>query len=140
MKLPIIRIDWPRSYPPRPTNCTKTFWDSLSQGIFQTSRCNDCDRLTFPPKPICPHCWSSSLRWEPLSGRGTLYSRTIIHAVPAVFSQEAPIHVGIIDLDEGLRVVTRLLGTEALPLGSAMEIMVTEYTDGPLFAARERKT
>ena len=90
MSIEFVDIDCPRAYPPRPTECTKIFWDALAEGLFQTTICDDCNRFTFPPKPICPHCWSKSVGWKKLSGDGTLYSRTVIHAAPAVFKNETP--------------------------------------------------
>ena len=101
-----------------------------------TTRCEECSRYTFPPKPICPHCWSSKLVWTKLSGFGTLYSRTVIHAPPKVFDGQGPIHVGIVDLDEGIRVCCGLMESSAAPLDSKVQIVTLLYTDGPLFCAR----
>ncbi len=136
MSIEFVDIDCPRAYPPRPTECTKIFWDALAEGLFQTTICDDCNRFTFPPKPICPHCWSKSVGWKKLSGEGTLYSRTVIHAAPAVFKNETPIHAGIIDLKEGIRIATQLLEDDPIPIDSTVEIVVVRYTDGPLYGAR----
>ena len=43
-------------------------------------------RLTFPPKPFCPYDWGREVEWVELSGRGKLYSQTVIHAAPAAFA------------------------------------------------------
>ena len=102
MTLPIINLDRTRSYPPRVSEFTYRFWSSLREGLFETTSCRDCARTTFPPKPFCPHCWSKNLTWVPLSGRGRLYSQTVIHAAPAVFRAETPYRVGIVDLDESV--------------------------------------
>ena len=60
-----------------------------------------------------------------------------MHAVPAVFRHEAPYRVGIVDLEDGLRIATRLLGVETgFAVGARAEIVVLAYEDGPLFAAR----
>ena len=69
-----------------------------------------------------------------LSGRGKLYSQTVIHAAPAAFAREAPIRNGIVDLDEGLRVAARILGEPASRRRPGMRRV--RYTDGPLFAFR----
>ncbi|MGE0233679.1 MAG: Zn-ribbon domain-containing OB-fold protein [Flavobacteriaceae bacterium] len=137
MSMEIVHVDLERSYPPRPTETTKIFWDAIAAGQFKTTRCTSCGKLTFPPKPICPHCWSDSMEWADLSGKGTLYSRTIIHAAPAIFAKEAPIHFGIIDLEEGIRIATRIWDMEPLEIGSPMRIVTLQYNDGPLFAARK---
>jgi uncharacterized OB-fold protein len=129
-------IDRARAFPPRMTEFTQRFWQGLASGDFQTTRCDDCERLTFPPKPFCPHCWSERVRWVPLSGRGKLYSQTVVHAAPMVFQDEVPYRVGIVDLDEGLRIATRVLAEAEPKLDTAVEIVVLHYRDGPLFAAR----
>jgi uncharacterized OB-fold protein len=136
MTLAVQTIDRRRAFPPRMTEFTQRFWQRLLMGHFETTRCDDCERLTFPPKPFCPHCWSKRIAWVPLSGRGRLYSQTVVHAAPAVFQDEVPYRVGIVDLDEGLRIATRVLSETEPALNMAVEIVVLSYIDGPLYAAR----
>lgn len=127
-----------RAYPPRHSAFTAVFWAALQQGIWQTTRCRTCGHATFPPKPVCPHCWSTDMQWAPLGKRGRLYSWTRIHAAPAVFMAEAPYAVGIVDLDDGLRLACRLVDTDNTPWtpGRPVEMVVLSHEDGPLFAAR----
>jgi uncharacterized OB-fold protein len=136
MTMPIIPVEKPRSFPPRVTAFTRRFWDGLREGRFETTRCDECGRASFPPKPFCPHCWSKQLSWIALRTRGKLYSQTVIHASPAVFRAETPYRVGIVDLDEGLRIATRIIAQDEPALDTAVEIVVLRYTDGFLFAAR----
>lgn len=140
MTLEILRLDADRAYPPRESEFTKTFWSGLGQGRWRTTRCRACERQTFPPKPVCPHCWSAEVEWSDLGARGTLYSFTRIHAAPAVFAPEAPYACGIVDLEDGIRLACRLVEREDMPLavGQAVEVVVLQYRDGPLFAARPR--
>lgn len=136
--LPGIDLPGVRAYPPRLSAFTQHFWNGLRQGVWQTSCCQDCQRQTFPPKPLCPHCWSPNVGWSPLSQRGLLYSWTRIHAAPAVFTAESPYAVGIVDLDSGIRVACRLVDMPGLAFtpDMPMEMVVLHYEDGPLFAAR----
>ena len=137
MTLAIIQVGRTRPWPPRITEATRPFWDALACGRMTTTRCEHCARHTFPPKPICPHCWSSRLAWTDLGGRGILYSRTVIHAPPKVFEGAGPLHVGIVDLDEGVRICCGLLEDDTpIPLDSRVELITLLYTDGPLFSAR----
>ncbi len=106
MTLSLIKMDRPRSYPPRQTEFTRHFWGVLNEGRFETTRCDDCGRPSFPPKPFCPHCWSRNVAWIELSGRGKLYAQTVVHAAPSVFRDEAPYRVGIVDLEEGVRIAS----------------------------------
>ena len=134
--LPRLDIDRTRAYPPRVTAFTQTFWSGLQNGECATTRCDACDKLAIPPKPICPHCWSTRLTWTPLSGLGRLYSQTVVHAGPTVFASEIPYRVGIVDLDEGVRLATRIIADTEPALDAAVEIVTLAYRDGPLFAAR----
>ena len=136
MSLPIINFDRPRSYAPRTSEFTQRFWSALNEGRFETTRCADCQRITFPPKPFCPHCWSKNVTWVPLSGRGRLYSQSVIHAAPAAFRSEVPYRVGIVDLEEELRIATRILCDATPELDTPVEIVLLRYVDGPLFGAR----
>ena len=134
MTLPIIDMPGKRSYPPRQSDFTIKFWQGLGDGIFQTTRCVKCEKLSFPPKPICPHCWSKETVWETLSGKGTLYSKTTVYAGPAVFKEELPYQVGIVDLDENIRIATRVLGDAKLD--AQVKMVILKYEDGYLYAAR----
>jgi len=121
------------------TDFTQRFWQGLAAGSFSTTQCGDCRRWSFPPKPFCPHCWSKNVAWSPLSGAGRLYSQTAIHAAPAAFADDVPYRVGIVDLEEGLRIATRVLSDGPVALDTAVEIVVLAYADGPLYAARPRR-
>lgn len=134
--LEIIQVGTVRAYPPRITSFTKTFWNALRDGRMLTTQCEACHAYTFPPKGFCPHCWSRKMRWTELSGRGRLYSTTTVHVAPAAFKSQAPYRVGIVDLEEGPRIAVGIWGEGLVAIDSAVELVVLDYTDGPLFAAR----
>jgi uncharacterized protein len=140
MKLPLLPVAAARAYRPRVSAFTAPFWNALAQGHWRTVRCTSCARATFPPKPVCPHCWSTGMEWTDLQPRGLLYSWTRVHAAPAVFAEEAPYACGIVDLEDGLRIACRLVAEPDQPLriGAAVDMVVLQYQDGPLFAARPR--
>jgi uncharacterized OB-fold protein len=136
MSLEIVPVGHERRYPPRVTQFTAPFWRGLSEGVFRTTRCQSCGRLSFPPKPLCPHCWHDQVSWEALSPAGRLYSWTRIHAGPAVFESDLPYEVGIVDLDCGIRIACPLRGPSTnWQCDMAMRLITLSYTDGPLFAA-----
>ncbi|MBV1926780.1 MAG: OB-fold domain-containing protein [Rhodobacteraceae bacterium] len=130
----VLKMTGKRAYPPRKSEFTQIFWDGVAQGLFQTTKCDECGRTSFPPKPICPHCWSGQVSWTNLSGRGVLYSATTVHAGPAVFAADLPYRVGIVDLDEGMRIATRIL--DETKLDEQVELVALAYEDGPLYGAR----
>ena len=142
MTLEIVKVAQARAYPPRVSAFTRTFWSALHEGRWITTRCRQCSHQTFPPKVLCPHCWSADVEWSELATRGRLYSWTRIHAAPTAFASESPYAVGIVDLDSNLRLACRLveLQSEPLRIGQAVEMLVLQYEDGPLFAARPLKS
>jgi uncharacterized OB-fold protein len=142
MTLESIAVARKRAYPPRVSAFTQPFWDGLAKGQWQSTCCEACGKFTFPPKPICPHCWSDKMTWKDLSRRGTLYSWTRVHSAPKVFTDEAPYALCVVDLDIGLRIATRMVRGQDTPadgtfkIGMPMEVIVLNFEDGPLFASR----
>ena len=139
MTLELIPVARPRAYPPRVSAFTQPFWEGLGRGQWQSTCCDACGKFTFPPKSVCPHCWSDKMTWKPLSSNGTLYAWTRIHAAPKVFVDEAPYAVCVVDLDIGLRIATRLVGRgdgREFQCGTPVELVVLKYQDGPLLATR----
>jgi uncharacterized OB-fold protein len=134
--LDTISVDFPHPYPPRISEFSRTFWDALGEGRFLTTRSVSTGRLTFPPKPVSPDDWSTDMEWVELSGYGTLYSHTTIHASPTAFTSELPYSVCIVDLDEGLRLATRFIGDAPAEIGTRVQLVVVRYTDAVSYAAR----
>ncbi|RZL84527.1 MAG: DNA-binding protein [Rhodococcus sp. (in: high G+C Gram-positive bacteria)] len=132
----IVDIPARHPYPQRVTETTKPFWDALGEGRFITTANATTGRPTFPPKPIDPHTWDQEITWIELTGRGTLYSFTTIHAAPDAFVDDVPYRVCVVDLDEGLRLATRLWGDHDVRPDDRVEIIAVRYTDHISYAAR----
>jgi uncharacterized OB-fold protein len=126
-----------RAYPPRVTAFTAAFWEALADGRVITTRCARCQEATFPPKPICPHCLHDQVSWIDVAPNGRLYSWTRVHAGPAVFEEELPYAVGVVDLDAGLRLALRLHGAPEgdWRCGMPVRLVRLDYRDGPLLGA-----
>ena len=135
MILDIVEMAGDRPLEPRSNQFSVQFWDGLNEGVFRTTRCNSCEHITFPPKQHCPECGGTEVLWMSLEGGGALYAKTTIHAAPSYFADDVPYTVAIVDLDEGVRLVTRLLDDEA-SLDSRVQLVVARYQDGCLFAVR----
>lgn len=131
-----VMLDRPHPYPPRKTPFTTRFWDSLAEGRFITTQHGASGTPTFPPREFDPATWKRDVNWVELSGRGTLYSVTSVHAAPEVFKVFTPYQVAIVDLEEGLRLATGFLGPVETPLDTPVEIVALRYTDDMAFAAR----
>ena len=122
---------------PEYSSFTETFRQGLEAGKFMTTRCAACGKLTFPPKEYCPDCWSGEMHWTELSGKGVLYARTTIHAAATQFRDEVPFSVGIVDLTEGVRLVTGLIDEPVkINNDAAIMLVILSYDDGLLFAAK----
>lgn len=137
MTLQILEFVGDRPMAPRENNFTAKFWHALDEGRFLVSKCDACGHLSFPPKRACPRCTSVVMRWREITGRGRLYSLTRVHAGPSRFAGEMPYTVGIVDLDEGVRLVTRIIDDAGFDdLDKAVELVALRYADGVSFGAR----
>jgi uncharacterized protein len=116
---------------------TKHFWDGIAEGELRLQRCRACESTYFPPQPYCPHCTSDDVDVVRSSGRGVLYSYVISHLSPPGF--EAPYVIGVVELEEGPRLLTTIVDVapepDLLPLDLPVEVVyqaVGEFTL-PLF-------
>ncbi|MFD1848769.1 Zn-ribbon domain-containing OB-fold protein [Oceanobacillus bengalensis] len=89
---------------------SRPFWDGLNNGELLIQHCNSCRENIFYPRSICPHCFSEEIQWSKASGNGRIYSYTVVHQAFGPYKEEVPFIVGIIDLDEGVRMMTRIIG------------------------------
>jgi uncharacterized OB-fold protein len=125
-----------------PSPESEPFWEACRRHELRLQRCADCEAFWFPPGALCPRCLSKSWEWTPTSGRGTVYSFVIFHRVyhPG-FAAEVPYAAAVVELEEGPRLPTSLVG---IPLGEVhcdlpVEVVfedVTETVTLPKFRAR----
>ncbi len=95
---------------PTPSAVTQPFWDGLKVGELRLQRCADCARKVFYPRTICPHCLSDRLNWVRATGRGKVYSYTIVRrAMNPAFGEDVPYVFAIVELEEGPRVTTNVI-------------------------------
>jgi uncharacterized OB-fold protein len=79
-------------------------------------RCEECRKAYFYPRDICPNCGSARTQWFRASGRGTIYTYAIVHRAPHPgFADKVPYVAAIIDMEEGGRLPTNLVGIDADP-------------------------
>lgn len=97
------------------------FWAGCSRGELLVQACADCGRPRMPPRPMCPHCRSTSVRWERTSGHGTVWSFIVCHPplLPA-YAEYAPYNAVIVELDEtpGIRFVGNVVADAGSPINS----------------------
>jgi uncharacterized OB-fold protein len=90
------------------TDDNAVFWDAAREHRLVAQRCASCGRLRHPPRPMCPRCRSLDVGIAELSGRGTVYSFSIIHYPPTPFF-DYPVLAVLVDLEEGIRIVSNLV-------------------------------
>jgi uncharacterized protein len=95
---------------PLPDWDTQPYWDAARGHRLEMPRCADCGRFCFPPRARCPSCLSTDLQWTELTGRGSVYSFTIV-CVPMLRGFEPPYAVAQIELDDqpGLRMIANIV-------------------------------
>ena len=126
------RVDGPRFDLPTIDEGTAEWWQATKEGRLLVKRCGDCGAAHFYPRPFCPTCWSENVTWEEVSGRGTLYTYSVVHSndLPP-FGALVPYVAAIVDLDEGPRMMTRVIDCEfdALRVGMPLTVAFEEQTD-----------
>ena len=128
--------------PPLPqiTEETQPFWDSAREGLLKLQRCTDCLEFRFPPSVVCPACSSMNYSWEPVSGSGSIFSFVAFQRLyHKAFASLLPYVIAVIELSEGPRMVSRLVGLEesdSLKCGAPVKLRYERLSDDltlPLF-------
>jgi uncharacterized OB-fold protein len=132
--LQVLAMKGTRPLKPRLSSASMPFWMGLANREFCACRCAACKELQFPPREHCSFCGKKDMAWETLSGRGTVYSATTIYAAPELFSAQVPYIIVVLDLEEGIRLLTRWNGEEPT-CGQAAQVVRLDYKDGQLFGA-----
>ena len=104
---------------------SRPYWEGLALGELRIQICNSCGKTVFYPRAICPHCFSDQLLWMAASGRGTIYSYTVAHQAFGPFAADAPFIVIIVELEEGVRMMSRLLDAPRERVTVGAQVMVT---------------
>jgi uncharacterized OB-fold protein len=98
---------------PEPTPLSQPFWEAARKRVLSLQRCGECAKYVFYPRNLCPHCGSPELAWTDVSGRGTVYSFTIARRPTMIgFQDEVPYVIAIVELDEGPRMTTNIVGCD----------------------------
>ncbi len=129
---------------PRPTEDSAAYWEAAHRGELRMQRCSECGHVRFPPALLCPRCLSEAAAWVQLSGRGTVFSWIVVHqSQHPAFNADAPYNVTIVELEEGPRLHTTLIGcgNDDIHIGMPVEVVFDKVNDEvtlPKF--RPRKT
>jgi uncharacterized OB-fold protein len=113
------------------TDDNHEFWEAARDGRLVAQSCSSCGRLRHPPRPMCPHCHSLDHQLVELSGRGVVYSYALLHH-PQNPLFDYPVVAALVDLDEGVRLVTNLVDIASgdVRIGLPVAVDFTPTADG----------
>lgn len=111
---------------------SRPFWDGLAEGYLRLQRCADCDAVVWYPRGLCPQCGSVSLLWFTASGRGAVYSFTVVRRTAGPYAAVTPYVVAYVELAEGPRVLTNVVdcGPEMMHIDQPVECVFDAGDDG----------
>lgn len=104
---------------------TAPYWQAARQERLVMQRCGACGHTRFPPSHLCPKCHGDSAEWTEVSGRGIVASFTIMRRPPTpAFAALVPYVLALIDIEEGPRMMSNIVGEDALEvaIGDAVEV------------------
>ncbi len=97
---------------PRPTDTSAPYWQGCAEGELRLQKCVSCARVQFYPRILCSHCQSRTLDWIVASGQGRIASFTVVRRGVSD-AYPAPYIVALIDLAEGPRMMSHIVGADA---------------------------
>lgn len=113
------------------SSLNKPYWDGLKNRELRLQKCDDCGEVRYPPAPLCPQCWSRGYSWAKLSGHGKVNSWVVFHqSYFRGYDDTLPYNVAEVELDEGPRLLTNLVGIEndAIRTQLPVEIVFDDVT------------
>lgn len=119
---------------------TRDFWLATKDKKFTYQKCDDCGAVIFYPKSHCTGCTGTNLSWQTSSGKGTVYSYSVVRqSYHPFFRNKTPYAVAWIDMEEGPRILSNVVGVEdpltQVKIGQKVEVEWEEHEEVniPLF-------
>jgi hypothetical protein len=118
---------------PQITPVNQPFWDGAKAGKLMMQKCQDCGTWVFCPRPVCGDCASDKLEWVEVSGKGKIFSFTVIREVVGQalrgFAPDIPYITAWVDLDDGPRFCSNIIGCPIDKVHIDMPVQVV-FEDG----------
>jgi len=107
------------------------FWEGCQRHELIIQRCPRCGTLRHPPRPMCPNCNSMETEWVKSSGKGELYTWTVVHRPVHPAFAEVPYIVGMVELKEGVRLISNVIecSIDDLQAGMPVEVVFERVND-----------
>ena len=119
------------SHVPKPSLLTKPFWDAAKQRKLVVQYDPDSRSYQWWPRAVSVKTGKMNLEWKEVSGNGTLYSYTVTHVPALGFEERVPYLVGLVELDEGVRIISTLSGIteDNVSIGMPLRVSWEQLTD-----------
>jgi uncharacterized OB-fold protein len=117
---------------PIPTAETAHYWRAALEGRLEIQYCRGCARHQFYPRRFCTRCLSDQLDWVQASGYGRIYTYTVCHvAAHPAFESRVPYAIGMIELDEGVRMLAGIVDSDVgrVSVGAPVEVCFERMSD-----------
>ena len=111
---------------------TKPHWEGNAVHELRVQRCDDCGTMRFPASRWCAHCLGEKTSWQKVSGKGKIWSWCVFHrAYFKGFESDVPYAVALVELDEGPKMYSNLVGIprEAIRIGMRVRAVFDKVTD-----------
>jgi uncharacterized OB-fold protein len=115
---------------PTVTQANAAFWVATAEGRFQLQRCNECDTVLWFPRRHCPSCWTENVSTFDASGKGVIYSFTVIRKGAMLYKDAGPFVVAYVELAEGPRVMTNIVDCDVETVAVGMPVEVVFHDTG----------
>ena len=127
-------IDWSQGLPLtageyfigiyQPSPETVGYWEGVKRRELMLKWCPHCSKAFHPKRIVCTDCGANDLGWKKASGKGTVYSFSEVHHAPSeVFAKSVPYTVGLVELEEGVHLFSRLIPQAgAIAIGSLAQV------------------
>ncbi len=110
---------------PRPTPLSQPFWDGAREHKLLLQRCQSCGAYRFTPQALCRECYAEEYEWAETSGRGKVYSYTIVYRPQTLtFMDDVPYVLAVIELAEGPHMLSNVVGCAPSDVHIDMPVVV----------------
>lgn len=105
----------------------KAYFDAANEGKLLVKKCADCGEFHFYPRALCPFCFSDKTEWVQASGKGTIYSYSIMRVAKPAYA------IAYVKLEEGVTMLTNIVDCEFgdINVGQAVKVVFKPTKDGP---------
>ena len=119
-------MEAPKKPVPQVNPWAKPFWEAAREEKLKIQKCRDCSEPIFYPRIACPHCFSDDVEWVEASGKGTVYSYTVVtNNAPSAFIQDMPFVIAIVKLEEGVQMLSNIVACDPSDVRCDMPVEVT---------------